>query len=183
MRVRFDARSDAQEDALGPASLRRKLLQHGQLLEAVHHHVPHTDREGVLELLFGLVVAVKEDAFRREAGQLGYVELAARRHVDGEPLLQHQLVEGDRGEGLAGIDDLEVVGMLPEGLQVAAALVAHRLFVVDEQRAAQRVDQLHHIAPPDLQVAEWRMGAGYGIDERVSQGSLRSGNTGTLPQK
>ncbi len=70
MRVRFDARSDAQEDVLGPASLRRKLLQHGQFLEAVHHHVPHTDREGVLELLFGLVVAVKEDAFRREAGHL-----------------------------------------------------------------------------------------------------------------
>ena len=68
-----------------------QLLQQAQLLEAVDHHEAHAAGEGVLELVPGLVVAVEEDLLGREAGHLGHVVLAARRHVDGQALLEHQL--------------------------------------------------------------------------------------------
>ena len=58
-------------------------------------------------------------------------------------------------------------GATGEGRDVGAALVAQRLLVVDEQRRAEAVGQLDHVAAADLEVAGGVVAGGVRVDERV----------------
>ena len=79
---------------------------------------PALDR--LLELGLGLVVAVHVDPPGVEPGAQREVELAAGRDVPGEPLFGEQAQGRGAGEGLAGEEDLEVVGASAKAASVGA---------------------------------------------------------------
>ena len=54
-----------------------------------------------------------------------------------------------------------------EGAVVGAALIAHRLLVVDEQRSAELVRQIDYVATADLEVAGRVVASRVWVDERV----------------
>lgn len=94
VRVRLDARGYAEEDLLHGPPRCQQLLEKREFLEAIHDHETHSPIERELQLLPGLAVPVEEDGVRREAGSLGDVILASRGDIDGEALLQDQLLHG-----------------------------------------------------------------------------------------
>ena len=152
MSVRFHPWGDTQQNRLLVAAGPGYLFQQSEFLEAIDHHETNPAGKRVLQFGAGLVVAMKEDALGGEAGRLGHVILPARRHVYGEALFQHHLLHRHRGERLAGVDDLEVVGVLPEGSHVPAALVADGLLLVDHEGRAELGHQIDHVAAVDLKV-------------------------------
>ena len=97
-------------------------------------------------------------------------ELAAGGDVQRKVFLGDELAHRAAAEGLARVDDLVEVGARPEGRVIGAALVAHRLLVVDEQRRAVLVRQVHHVAAADLEVAGGVVERGVRVDERVRHG-------------
>ena len=129
--VRLDPRGHTKKDLLGGPALFQQLGQERQLLEAVHHHEAHSAIQRQRQLLAGLVVPVEEDAVRGEPCLQGDVVLAPRRDVDRQTFLADKLIHCQGGQRLAGIDHLEISGMLAESLLVPAALVADGLLVVD----------------------------------------------------
>ena len=150
--------------AAAAASRRRDLL------ERVDDEVPDTGVEPVLDLGDRLVVAVEVDALGGKASGAGRGQLAAGGDVQREVLLGHQLAHRPAAEGLARVDDLVEVGARPEGRVIGAALVAQRLLVVDEQRRAELVRQVHDVAAADLEVAGGVVHGGVRVDERVRHG-------------
>jgi fermentation-respiration switch protein FrsA (DUF1100 family) len=159
-----DARRHAEEHALP----RGEALQALQLVEGVGDHVPHACLHGLADLLLGLVVAVEVDARRVDAAAQGEEQLAARGHVDGEPLLGEEAEERGAGEGLARVDHLEVVRAGPEGLLVGPRAGADVVLGVDVGRRAELLGELEHVAPAHLEAARGPDPGPEGID--VAQG-------------
>ena len=100
-----------------------------------------------------LVVAVHVDPLGVEAGVQRQVELAAGGDVAGEPLLGEEPQRRRAGKGLAGEDDLEVVGALGEGGLDRPGAGAHVVLGVDVGGRAELGGELDHVAAADLDTA------------------------------
>jgi hypothetical protein len=122
---------------------------------------------GEEDLLVALVVAVHMDAGGVEAGAQRHVQLAARGDVDREPLLGEQPVGGGAGEGLAGEENLEVVGAAGEGLAVGAGAGAHLVLRVYVGGGAVLGGELDHVAARDLEAAALVHAAARRVDRRA----------------
>ena len=166
------ARGQSHQHLLAHAPASRRGVELSDLLQRVEHEEADAVLKAGLDLGHRLVVAVEVDARRREGGEAGRSQLAARRHVEREPLLGDQLAHRAAAERLRRVDDLDLdaIGPRAERLEVGAALVAQRLLVVDEQRRAEAVGQLDDVAAADLEVAAGVVTGGVGIDEGVGHG-------------
>ena len=169
---RGDARRDAHEHLLHDAAPAGGGVERRDLGERVDDHVADAVVERQLELGGGLVVAVKEDVGGRKGGRASGRQLAARGDVEGQALLGHELDHRPARERLAGIDDARLAGVAGKGRDVGAALVAQRLLVVDEQRRAERVGELDHVAAADLEVTGGVVAGGVRVDEGVGHGVI-----------
>ena len=120
----------------------------------------------VVELRLRLVVAVHVEPLGIQAARQREVQLAARGHVGGQPLLGEQPEDGGAGERLARVDHLEALGAGPEGLDERPRAGAHVVLRVDVRRRAELRRQLHHIAAADLEPAALVQARAKGIDMR-----------------
>src|SRR5581483_4777348 len=119
------------------------------------------------QLLVRLVVAVEDDAGRREAGREGDVELAAGGDVEVEAFLGYQPDHRPAKEGLSGVG--HAVGA--ESGDVLPAANPQVGLVVDEQRRTEPLGQLAHVAAADRQPAAGRDGGGGGQEPQVDRGA------------
>ena len=117
------------------------------------------------DLLVALVVAVHMNAGRLEAGLQRHVQLAARGHVNGETLLGKQAIGGGAREGLAGEENLEVVGSGRKGIAVGASPVSHVVLGIDVGGSAELRGQIDDVAPSHLEVATLVYPAAFRVDQ------------------
>ena len=130
------------------AVLRVEGSQAVELVEAVDHDPTDARRPRRSQLAGGLVVAVEDEAARRNARGEGDMELAAGGHVDVHALLMREAGHGQAQEGLAGVGHTVAEG--GHGLPAAGTEVG---LVVDEQRRAELGRQVTEIETTDAEAA------------------------------
>ena len=154
VRVRLDARRDADEDRLPLAAQRAEALQTFQLVLAVDDDSARAPFEAGRQERFGLGVAVQRHALHREACQMGQVQLALGHRVEPQPLFADQLGHGDVQKRLAGVADARVSSL--HGFSQTAAAPAHHALVHHVQRRAVFVGQPDCVAAaPDQMIAHF----------------------------
>jgi len=116
VRVRIDARRQAEEHVHRPGAARRQAGELRDFLQAIDDDAADTALEGQLQLGVRLVVPVHGDPFGRKAGLEGGVQLAAGGDIQVHPLLVHDADQRERHERLAGIGDGGVRVMALKGL-------------------------------------------------------------------
>ena len=134
VRLRFDPRRDADEDATHAGG--------GSACRLVGR-VEDDERAGLgsrAQFLVRLVVPVHEQALARDARPLREGELAECGDVRSEPLLGEQAHQRDVGEGLRPVDDER----LRNGALEHSRAVAQRVLGVDHERRAEPLCQLGH---------------------------------------
>ncbi len=163
VRVRLHAGVEAQQDRDAPAPAPGGLLAEGDQPVEFERVVdddppdPRLDRQP--QLLRPLVVAVEDDPLRREAAAQRQPQLAARHHVEPQPLLAQDRQDRRAEVGFGGVDDLGRRVVVGEGGAVAAAAVADRRLVVDVERRPPLAGQRDEIDAVNREVAR-RVGAG-----------------------
>ena len=146
---RANARGDAEHHALPPA----QPLEPVDLVERVDHDVADAALDRHAQLGLGLVVPVHVDPLGGDAGLQGQVQLAARGDVAGEALLVHQPVNRRAREGLARVDDLELLGPRPERVLVRAGPGAHVVLRVHVGGSTELPGELDQVAAAHLEPA------------------------------
>ena len=123
VRVRFDARRDADQDRGRRAQLSRELRQSIDLIGRVDDDATDARLERSPQLGDRLVVAVHRDAGRGELGAQGDGQLPAGAHVEVQPFFGDPTRDGDAEKRLPGVEHLgsdaaegiaERSGSLPE---------------------------------------------------------------------
>jgi hypothetical protein len=138
-----------------------------EVVERVDDEAPHPRRDGALDLLDRLVVAVEQHALGRHPAAQGHRQLPARAHVDRQALLSDPA--GDRGaeERLGGVVDL----LAAEGRAPLAAARAEVVLVQHVRRRAELRGQLAHVDPAQAQGAVVAALGGARPDDRLEVGA------------
>ena len=150
----IDTGGDAEQDALGDASCSGVGLHRQKLVGIVHHEGTHAHVHGIVDIPFGLVVAVEVDALGREARTLGGIQLATRYAVHAHALLGGDPVDPREAQSLGGVERQRVgteVGV--GGVQIGAHHGADGILVHDVGGGAVGLGQLQSIQPADGEVA------------------------------
>ena len=137
--------------------------------------MPDSGLGRIAELGLGLVVAVQVDAGGVEARPEGHVELAARGHVHRQGQLGAEPVDRRERCRLARVQDLEVLGPGPEGVEVRARPGADVILGVDVDRGPELGHHLDHVAAPHLQVPARVDAAPCGVHRRALDVGLLAG--------
>ena len=133
VRVRGDARLDAEQHALVPAVRGADALEAGDLLVVVDDDAADAGGDGHLQLGVGLVVAVEMEVLRIKTGLDGRIELAAGDDVRMDALGGEDRIDERGAQRLAGVGDLVALAevaahRLGEGAAVfAQAAFAHHI--------------------------------------------------------
>ena len=143
VRVGLDARGDTDQR---PADARP--ARTFDLLERVEHH-ERPDGGSRPQLVVRLVVPVDDEALAADAGGQGEAQLAERRHVGADPLLGEEPHQRHVRERLGAVAHDRLGG----SRAVGAGLGAQRGFVIDDERAAVRADEIGRGQPADDEVA------------------------------
>src|SRR5207237_5812916 len=147
--VRGDARAHAEQDGLAHPRSGRAISEPADLLEVVDDHAAHPQPQRHLELVFGLVVPVERNSFRREAGERRGVKLATRDHVEAEPFLRREPQDPGRAVRLRRVTDRGPGRVTGERGAERAGASADGGLVVDVERRAIASRQLDQVATTD----------------------------------
>ena len=135
IRVRVNARSQAQKHLLADAPALGLAADNFELFLVVRHKVAHIRSHGVGDICVGLVVSMEEGALHREARALGRCDLARGDDVNGHFFLLHDGIHALEARGFAGV---ERIASRSEGTLhcrfVDAAVFADAVFVHKIQR-------------------------------------------------
>ena len=135
IRMRVNARGQAQKHLLADAPALGLAADNFELLLVVRHKVAHIRGHGVGDVRVGLVVSMEEGALHREARALGRCDLARRDDVNGYFFLLHDGIHALEARGFAGV---ERIASRSEGALhrrfVDAAVFADAVFVHKIQR-------------------------------------------------
>ena len=93
MRMRIDARRNAQQDVLHLAVRAGDAVEREQLVLVVDDEGAHPDVQRVGDIRVGFVVAVEIDVLRIKAGLAGGIQLAGRNDVRADPLRRGDAVD------------------------------------------------------------------------------------------
>lgn len=146
--VRLDADGHPDLYGLAPAEALRDVGDADDLLEGVEHDPADTGRDGPLDLVDGLVVAVEGDARGGHAGVQRGGQLAAGADIEVEPLLLEPAHDGAGEEGLACVED---VGAGSERVGPGAAAGPEVGLVEEVGRGAELLGQPGDSDPADGQ--------------------------------
>lgn len=146
VRMGLDAHGDPDLHPLaGPEAL-GGVRDLDDLLEGVEDDTADTGRDGALDLLEGLVVAVEGDALGGHSGGERGGEFTAGAHVEIEPLLVQPADHGPGQERLARVEHVRVTA---EGVGPGAAAGAEVGLVEDVRRGAELLGQPGHLDARD----------------------------------
>ena len=162
VRVRVYGRRDPDEYGLRASGCSCGLVQQAQFVEAVDDEVADPPRDGLLDLVRRLVVAVEVHGREVDPRSAEHGYLPARHDV--EPQAEPRDVARERhvDERLAGVDDAAVGVAGAEGVEETLSLVAERRLVEDVERRAELAGERRNVAAADLEVAVAVDGGGDG---------------------
>ena len=149
VRAAVNARRDAKQDLLRHALLPRHFVEQVDLVHAVDRDQADAVIQRLFQFYAALVVAVKVNRVRREAGGTDDGELSARHNVNAHALFRQNARQRRGGESFGRVRDVRVRILGLEPAHERPAHGADRVLVVNVKRRAEPGGERYDVTSTD----------------------------------